>query len=229
MIVQDLSHRRAWELIPLVINGTAPADERAFIDAHLRDCADCRDEYAFQLRLQAGMPASDAGGDDLEDAAPALQRLFDRIDDEDRRAPHASHERAAGRRRPRASRQTRLLGAAVVAQAFALAVLGASLLERPSPASPAASPRAYETLSSAAQPSPATIRLVPAPTSSLADLQALLSESGLRVVAISEDGSIFSLAPVVTPVAEKTRAQVLARLRANAGVLLAEPVGGKAQ
>lgn len=226
MIVQDRSHSRAWDLIPLVINGTAPADELEFIDAHLRDCADCRDEYAFQLRLQAGMQAAAAGS--VDDATPALQRLFDRIDDEDRRAPQAPRARHVGRRRPRSSRQARLLGAAVVAQAFALALLGASLLERPSPGPPAGSTGAYETLSSAVQPSAATIRLVPAPTLSLSDLQALLSESGLRVVAVSEDGSIYSLAPVSTPAAA-TQAQVLARLRASAGVLLAEPVGGRAQ
>lgn len=225
MIVQDRSHSRVWDMIPLAINGTAPADELEFIESHLRDCADCRDEYAFQLRLHAGMQAAAAGSTD--DAAPALQRLFDRIDDEDRRAPQVPRAHHVGRRRPRSSRQARLLGAAVAAQAFALALLGASLLERPSPAPSAGSAGAYETLSSAMQPSTATIRLVPAPTLSLSDLQALLSESGLRVVAVSEDGAIYSLAPASTPAAA-TQAQVLARLRASAGVLLAEPVGEKA-
>ena len=76
--------------------------------------------------------------------------------------------------------------------------------------------------------SPATIRLVPAPNLSLSDLQALLSESGLRVVAVSEDGAIYSLAPVSTSDAH-LQSQLLARLRASAGVLLAEPVGAKAR
>ena len=224
MIVQDRSHSRVWDLIPLAINGTAPANELEFIESHLRDCTDCRDEYAFQLRLHAGMQA--AATDGRDDVAPALQRLFDRIDDEDRRAPQAPRAHRVARRRPRSSRQTRLLGAAVVAQAFALALLGVSLLERPSPAPSAGSTGAYETLSSATQPSTPTIRLVPAPTSSLANLQALLSENGLRVVAVSEDGTIYSLAPVSTPkAAPQAQAQALARLRASAGVLLAEPVG----
>ena len=226
MIVQDLSHSRVWDLIPLAINGTAPDGELAFIEAHLRDCADCRDEYAFQLRLHAGMQAADAGS--AGEAAPALQRLFERIDDEDRLAPQVprevAHARRSPARRPRRSRQVRWLGAAVAAQAFALALLGASLLERPSPAAPAA----YETLSSAAQPGAATIRLVPAPTLPLAELKALLSENGLRVVAVSEDGTIYSLAPV-SAAGTASRAETLARLRERPGVLLAEPVGGRAQ
>lgn len=218
MIVQDRSHSRVWDLIPLAINGTAPVEEREFIDAHLRDCADCRDEYAFQLRLHAGMYALDAGNED--DAAPALQRLFELIDEEDRsQQPLPRMRPHAGARRPRTSRQARWLGAAVVAQAFALALLGTTLLQRPS-----APESAYGTLSSTPPAGAATLRLVPAPTLSLAELQALLSENGLRVVAVSRDGSIYSLAPASTD-AGTTQAQALLRLRAHAGVLLAEPVG----
>ena len=229
MIVQDRSHGRAWDLIPLAINGTAPADELAFIEAHLRDCADCRDEYAFQLRLRAGMQATATGSE--EHARPALQRLFERIDEEDREAPRESRgvparERRVRARRPR-SRQVRWLGAAVVAQAFALALLGASLLERPSPAGPAAT-ATYETLSSTPAGGIATIRLVPAPTLSLAELKAVLAENGLRVVAVNEDGSIYSLAPATSGNAAR-QAEMLAQLRARPGVLLAEPIGGRAQ
>lgn len=228
MIVQDLSHRRAWDLIPLVINGTAVENERDFVKAHLQDCADCRDEYAFQLRLHAGMQAVDAGAAaNPADAAPALRQLLERIDGEDRDAAHLPSARRAGTRRPRSRRPSRLLGAAVVAQAFALALLGASLLERPSPV-PAPPAGAYETLSSGAQVAAATIRLVPAPALSLSALQALLSDNGLRVVSVSGDGSIYSLAPAPGAAAESTP-QVVARLRASAGVLLVEPLAASPQ
>lgn len=231
MIVQDRSHSRVWDLIPMAINGTAPADELAFIEAHLRDCADCRDEYAFQLRLHAGLQGSDAV--DAGEAAPALQRLFERIDGEDRLAPPAPRDVVPPARRVRArrsrSRQVRWLGAAVAAQAFALALLGASLLDRPSPATPPTAAGAYETLSSEVRPGAATIRLVPAPTLPLAELQTLLSDNGLRVVAVNADGTIYSLAPAAESATEATQAETLARLRARPGVLLAEPVGGPAE
>ena len=228
MTVQDLSHRRAWDLIPLVINGTSSGPDREFVDAHLQDCADCRDEYAFQLRLRAGMHALDSDpADPMDDALPAMRRLFDRIDDEDRDAPPQPRARLAGARRPRSGRPSKVLGAAVVAQACALALLGVSLLDRPVP--PAAAPAAYETLSSGVQPAAATIRLVPSPSLPLSSLQALLSDNGLRVVEVSEDGSIYSLAPVSGSADPATRQDVLARLRADAGVLLAEPVGPDAR
>lgn len=226
MIVQDRSHQRAWELIPLAINRTAPAHELGFVEAHVRECADCRDEYAFQLRLHAGMQA-DARG--LDDAAPALQRLFDRIDEEDlvAHSPRvADRPRRAPPRRPR-SRQVRLLGAAVVAQAFALALLGASLLDRPSTPVPAAE-GTYETLSTTSRPGVATIRLVPAPTLSLGDLQALLAANGLRVVGVNMDGTIYSLAPLSTA-ATADQSDILLRLRARPDVLLAEPVSGRSE
>jgi hypothetical protein len=228
MIVQDLSHQRAWDLIPLAINRTAPAHELEFVEAHLRECADCRDEYAFQLRLQSGMETAATTG--REGAAPALQRLFDRIDEEDRVAQHvapaAGHPRRAWTRRPR-GRQVRLLGAAVVAQAFALALLGASLLDRTSAPAPAAQ-GTYETLSATSRPSTATIRLVPAPTLSLADLQALLAENGLRVVEVSADGTIYSLAPLAAS-AVPDPAETLSKLRARSDVLFAEPVGARGE
>jgi hypothetical protein len=228
MIVQDLSHQRAWDLIPLAINRTAPAHELAFVEAHLRECADCRDEYAFQLRMHAGMQAADAAG--LDVAAPALRRLFDRIDEEDRVAPHgplaAGTPRRAWSRRPR-SRQVRLLGAAVVAQAFALALLGASLLDRASTPVPVGEGR-YETLSATNRPGIATIRLVPAPTLSLAGLHELLAENGLRVVEVNVDGTIYSLAPLPESAAANP-ADTLSRLRARPDVLFAEPVGGRGE
>lgn len=229
MTVQDLSHQRAWDLIPLAINGTAPAPERSFVDAHLRDCADCRDEYAFQLRLHAGMQETRLG--DSEAAGAALSRLLRCIDEEDVAAtPAATPAPSAlrgSRRRPR-NRQARLLGAAVVAQALALALLGVSLLDQrtqPAPTPPAAG---YETLSAGMRVAAATIRLVPSPELPLAQLQALIAEQGLRVVAVNADGTIYSLAPVPSGTA-RPAAATIATLRAHAGVLLAEPVAGAAQ
>ena len=35
-------HEQAQQLLPWYINGTLEADERAMVEAHLSDCADCR-------------------------------------------------------------------------------------------------------------------------------------------------------------------------------------------
>lgn len=229
MTVQDLSHQRAWDLIPLAINGTAPGPERSFVEAHLRDCADCRDEFAFQWRLHAGM--QEAQPAEAEVAGAALSRLLQCIDEEDRSAvPACDHARAVPRtrrRRPR-NRQLRLLGAAVVAQAFALALLGVSLLDQRTQTAPTVPVAGYETLSAGTRVAEATVRLVPDPELPLAELQALIAEHGLRVMAVNEDGTIYSLAP--TPAARATStAETIAKLRAHAGVLLVEPVTGAAQ
>lgn len=218
---QDLSHRRTWELIPLVVNGSASAEERRLVDAHLHGCADCRDELAFQTQLQTGMTA-DAGAP--HDPHPALRSLLERLDG-DSDAAAAMQAEAAPRRRPS------LLLVAVAGQAVALAVLGgALLLHGPRGGRDAAAP--YRTLSSpAADIAQGTIRFVPAPSLSLRELQGLLGDAGLRIVAANADNSIYTLAPARADAAklsaaERERATVdaLARLRARPGVLLAEPI-----
>lgn len=217
---QDLSHRRTWELIPLVVNGSASAEERRLVDAHLHGCADCRDEFAFQTQLQTGMSGDAAVP---HDPHPALRLLLERLDSDDDAT--TAHAEAAPRRRPS------LLLVAVAGQAVALAVLGgALLLHLPRSGGDAAAP--YRTLSSPApNMAQGTIRFVPAPSLSLGELQSLLGEAGLRIVASNADNSIYTLAPAHADAAkmsaaERERASVdaLARLRARPGVLLAEPI-----
>jgi hypothetical protein len=221
---QDLSHRRTWELIPLVVNGSASAEERRLVDAHLHGCADCRDELAFQTQLQTGMTADIAAP---HDPHPALRNLLERLDG-DGDATAALHAEAAPRRRPS------LLLVAVAGQAVALAVLGgALLLHIPRGGGDAAVP--YRTLSSPApNAAQGTIRFVPAPSLSLRELQTLLGETGLRIVASNADNSIYTLAPAHADAADTSKksaaerkqatVDALARLRARPGVLLAEPI-----
>jgi hypothetical protein len=239
MHVQDLSHRQTWDLIPLLVNESATAAEHALAQAHLSGCADCRDEYAFQTRLQAGMAAT---CDVATDSYAGLRSLLRRIDDDDRedavdhtRSTHrAAHGVRARRSSPRQLR-TRPLLAAVMAQSVALALLGVFVLTRPGGQAPTpiAAPQdaaAYRTLSQTGEPEPAAaIRLVPAPDLSIAALQSLLSESGLRIVAVNQDNTIYTLALSASPPADQAdrdaRVSIaLVRLRAQRGVLLAEPV-----
>lgn len=205
---QRSQHRHAWDLIPWVVNGSAGAAERRVVDAHVAACDDCRAELAFQQRLHAGM--ADDGAAALPDPGPALQRFWGEVD--------AQGDVASG---PRHRSAMRLLAAAVVVQAIGLAVLGGMLWERPRAAD-------YETLSRAAAASTpaaaaATIRMVPAPALAIGELRSLLARCGVQLVDTSGDGGIFG-AVLRADAPGATVEAALARLRAEPGVLLAEPI-----
>lgn len=202
-----LTHREIWELIPWVVNGTATPAQKQDVARHLEDCADCRDEYALQMQFHDGMNARD----EIEhDARPALSRLFVRIDD-------AETTLAAPAPRAR-NRSLQWLAAAVVVQAIGLAMLGNALVTRPS--TPAGD---FRTLTSAAPASAATIRLVPSPQLSLAQLSQLLADNRLRIVESSADGTKLGVASVDEAA---DVAAIVTQLRSNPAVLLAEPAAG---
>lgn len=229
---RTLAHRQIWELIPWVVNGTASPADRQRVDEHLPACVDCRDEFALQSRLHAGMTIESPV---IPDAHPALARLLSRIDDasdidvdsEDDRYEVISPVRRDHARSPRQTglsvRWVQALVAAVIVQAVGLAVLGFGSMQRSPTAGVIESPARYETLTQAATPtSTATIRFVPAPTLTIGALQAILADAGLRIVESSEDSAIYGLAPKQDSANATTLA--IARLRTHADVLLAEPI-----
>ena len=221
------AHRQTWDLLPWIVNGTATADDRRRVETHLSECSDCRDEFALQSQLHAGINVETAAS---RSAQPALQRLLARIDTSEGDAPdtqvHWEDPRTFVGGTRGSPRWVQALVAAVVVQAIGLSLLGALLLEH----TPSASNRSgagYETLSSAPSvSSSASIRLVPSATLTIAALQALLAESDLRIVETSGNNAIFGVAaasarPIDVPA-------VIARLRADPGVKLAEPIAAAA-
>lgn len=238
MKTHDPIHRRTWDLIPWLVNDTLDETQQAAAEAHLRECADCREELAFQRNVQAGMsedlPVADAA------ASAATARLFERIDAEDEAfasglafdpldvvsARPVSGTPATARR----LRLAHLLAAAVIVEAIGLVGLGTMLAAQRD--TPARAPE-YATLSRGELPAAgASIRLVPSPSLSLGDLQSLLGEAGLRILDSNAGGTIFalgfddsSLPATGEPAAQRLRVDAaLQRLRANSGVLLAEPI-----
>lgn len=212
------AHCQTWELIPWVVNGTASAAQRERVAEHLRGCADCREEFALQQEFHAAMQAQPAT---VTDPQPVLAQLFARME------LQGELPLAAPAPRRRAHRATAWLAAAVVVQAIGLGLLSAVLLNRPGTVAPPVD-AGYRTLSSTAPGHAASaIRLVAAPDMTLATLRQLLGESGLHIVEANADNSIFGLATV--DAAKATNAEfigaALLRLRAQPGVLLAEPVG----
>lgn len=220
MTTPILLHRQLWDLIPWVVNGSADAAERQAVEEHLPHCADCREEYAFQSRVHAGI-AAEAPATPEPDAQAGLRRLFAHLDAQaDADAFQAAVSEATRPRRFRAG--SRALVAAVVVQAIGLALFAALLLQRER------SDAHYETLTRApAQASSATIRLVPAPTLTLAELQAILAAEKLQIVESNASGSIYGLAPGADA-PTVAAAQTVERLRRRPGILLAEPIASAA-
>lgn len=202
-------HRRAWDLIPWVVTGSAAADEQTLVHAHAARCDECRDELAFHQRLLAGVRGGggDGGGDGDEGLERGWQAMQRRLD-----APGAA---------PRRRGAVPALAAVVAVQAVALAALAGLLWQR-LPSAP------YQTLSRTAPAAlpPASIRFVPSPQMTHGALQALLARQHLQLVQTSADGAYFGLA--AGPGAAATRALQIEALRREPGVLLAEPVGGEA-
>ena len=215
---QSRVHRETWQLIPWLVNDSASGPDRERGEMHLLACADCRDEFAMQLRLRAAM---EEAPEPAQASSDAFARLLARIDAES--APAASNARPPVV--PTASRAERWLPgllAAVVVQAIGLVALAAFAIQHRPPVAPRSGepePR-YETLSAALPAPAAAIRLVPSSEVTLGTLQALLVAHGLRIVEANADGTILALAPTRGIDVEATVVQ----LRARSEVLLAEPI-----
>ena len=203
-------HRRAWELIPWLVNGRATAEERRVVEEHLADCQDCREEFEFQSRLGRAMSA-ETDAVLPADHVPALDRLWQRID--------ASAVSAPLPRRSGALARTLL--AAVLIEAIGIAALSAALFTRDTGRDPA---NPYRTLSAPAEAAPrASIRAVLAPELSLGELQALLGRSRLQIVGGPSEAGVYTLAPLSARAEDDPQA-ALAVLRSHPGVRFAEPV-----
>lgn len=226
------AHCQTWDLIPWVVNGTATRSQRERVESHLRDCIDCRNEFALQQQFHAGLRAAAEGHVD-SDPQPALQRLFARLDAESAHAAIAPSVPSATAAAPRraADRWTGWLAAAVVVQAIGLALLGGVVLGRPGANVASPDDPAYRTLSSGDEIcSDAVIRLVVAPDTTLDAVRRLLGDTQLRIVEGSADTAALALAP--RDAARATDAgfvrSAVAQLRAMPGVVLAEPIAGSA-
>lgn len=211
-------HRRAWDAIPWVVAGAASADDQRWVHEHLPHCEECRDEWALQQRVQAGLAASLPAT--LPDPGPAWQKLQARLDASGNALPADTQAAMAGRTTPDHSRWTGWLAAAVLVQAVGLGAAGLAWLDH---ARGHGGEGDFRTLS---QPSPARVavalRLVPAPGMDFAALRQLLGDTGLVVVEFSPDGRSLGLAAADGQ--PGTAAAALPVLRAMPGVVLAEPV-----
>jgi hypothetical protein len=207
---QPPEHLRVWDVLPWIANGRATPAQQALVAAHLPHCADCREELAWQRRLCAA--AAPAADEDAPDAEPGLNALLARLDAS---PAMPAHTRQAGAPRS-GGRLVHFLAAAVVVQAVGLVALGWPFARTPDEA-------AYTTLTHAPHAAPATLRVLPSPSTTLAEWQALLAANGLQVVSGPNTAGAWGVAPA-PGAAPRPLPEVVAALRAHPRVRLAEPV-----
>ena len=207
-----LGHDQAWELLPWLVNDTLGAEERRAVEAHVAGCAECRAEVEQCRNLGEQV----RGASVSPSPHPAqLQGLLRRIDEGERGRrwpqPFAGH--------PRFVRGALLAQAAVIVILLALAFWPG--LDRQQPAQ-------FRTLSDAPAAAIAThqIRVVFRPDATEEQIRHLLLEvRGELAGGPSALGAYTVAVPAAGPGAEPLSA-VLAQLRADARVRLAEPVAG---
>ena len=209
-------HQRVWDLLPWYANGTLLDGERRTVEAHLADCRRCSEEVAACQSLEAVIRQA---GQTAPAAHPArLTRLMERIDDEERR-PWQGFA-ALFRATPPLAR------GALAAQLVVLVALTGLLVrqsQRPDETAPPAP--VYQTLSeSAPAPSPtARLRLVFAEGATEQEVRHLLLDIRGQIVA---GPSALGVYTVEVPAGPDPLEKVLAHLRAQPRVSLAEPAVG---
>lgn len=224
-------HRRAWDLIPWIVNGTVDAQERAAVESHVSGCELCRGELQFQRELYDAISDHTGTAAESDEAVEAgWQGLRARLQHDgpaglEEPLPTEAIDGAATRRIHSARRHWGVAWAAVATfEALALGALGMALWSKaPSPS--AAGSSAYRTLSAAPTVSaPASIRIVLEPSTTIAQLQALLDHSGLRVVDGPSAEGVWSLA-ASSAAGQAAMDAALKSLRADPRVRFAEPLG----
>lgn len=153
---QETSHLALQEMLPWYVNQTLSKEQQALVGEHLRGCAQCRQDVAWQRTLAADAPAAP-----VVDMERALARMMPRID------------ALAPPKRP-ASRSW--MPWALAAQGCAIAALAVMVIV---PATPRAD---YRVLGAEGQGAGASMVVAFRPGATLDDLQRLARTNGARIV-----------------------------------------------
>jgi Putative zinc-finger len=198
-------------LIPWYVNGSIDESERRRIDLHLSECALCRDDLVQERRVYQGMTAET---NIAYMPAASLKRLQARLDGAvgaDTRESTPPARRSALRMPWQA-----VMAASIAVIAVALSLLAADRWMQMR--ARAAAANYYTVTTPAPRASGEVIRAVFAPAITLVDLQAILDEAQLRIVAGPSEAGVYSLASNT----QRPVASALALLRAHTQVRFAE-------
>ena len=198
-------HQEVQQLLPWYGAGTLDEADRALVDAHLGDCAECRAELAAEPGLKAALASASP------DAETSWESLRARA--EGSPAPRRARRPwvAAGRRltRPEALKWV------VAAQFAMLVVLGMAAL----PDSPAPRQGAYRALGDAPSGRNGNVLAMFRPDARVAEVRRSLEASGARLV----DGPTAAGAYLLD-VPGGQNGHELAALRNDPNVTMAEPI-----
>lgn len=204
-------HRQAEELLPWYVTGQLEMDEQELVEQHVSSCAHCRRQLAFERRMVdefAGLsPEVDSGWARMRQRLepprqrlePPRQSLWDRILT-DAAALWQSFYRPA-------------VAALAFAQLAFVVVAGALLLSLSRPS--------YRALGSSPPPQSANAIAMFRADTTESQLRALLQSNGASLV-----GGPTSADAYLLSVPASSRPAVLAKLRADRHVTLAEPIDG---
>ncbi len=202
----DAAHREAQQLLPLLAGGTLTPEQQARVDEHLRHCAHCREDAALERRMRAAPPEAPAG----LDPERALARLMPRLDPP--RARPASPTLVA--------RVRDWFGGGWMP--WALAGQGALIAALVLPSMMGSDTDAYRGLSGGPTAAPGNVIVVFRADAQLGQVQRALHAHGARMV----DGPTATGAYVLA-VPPARQAQLIAQLKADGGVELAEALDAK--
>ncbi len=217
-------HLAVQELLPWLVNRTLGPAEQEAVRRHIDGCEECRQEAERCRRLAEELERTSV-------PAPAphpaqLARLEERIarGDLDREDPPAARlRRFGGQRGGRAPRTARWL---IGVQAAALVLCVGWIASSGRSARPRPATGTFRTLSSPSRSRPASVRVVFAPTATESEIRSLLLE--IRAEIVSGPSALGAYGLALAPAAAgESPGDVLARLRADPEVRLAEPILGR--
>jgi len=217
--MSEHAHLEAQELLPWLANGTLAGTELERVQAHLKGCAQCRADLAALHTLRAAAPAAP----DL-DMEGALARLLPPAELPPAMPRPAAPGTAAalpparGWRARLAANDARWLRMAVGLQCCAIAVLAALLLRAAGSAD--ADAGAYRVLGAAAGAQSQLIVMFK-PDTPERELRRIVLDSGARIVGGPTATGAWVLGTEAAPAA------LAQRLRGQAAVTLAEPLGAE--
>ena len=197
-------HAQAQRLLPWYANGTLEGEELASVEAHLAECAECREDLTAEEAMARQIKTLPS---DVERGWAALKA---RVEGTGANQAKTAERSVFGRRIP--------LGWALAAQAACLAILipiVALTLARPQPEP------LYRTLGSAPAAASGNLVVIFKPDAPEHALRAILTRNGARIV----DGPTATDAYVLHVPGDR-RAAAVARLKADRDVSLAEPIDG---
>jgi hypothetical protein len=203
-------HHEVSALIPWYVNDTLDDRDCQRVDSHLTVCAVCRDDLAVQRRIYEAIDAQPS-----VDYMPvaSLKRLQARLDAQLAETPD-SRVIQAEERSSRAAPWRSWMAASVAGVAVAVGLFAADHWMQVEGQQPS-----YRTVtSSAARPQGEAIRAVFAPTITLVELQTILDEAQLRIIAGPTEAGVYSLASNSTLTVRAS----LALLRQHSTVRFAE-------